>query len=1362
MPRAAPPAGGGLTPALSATGSTTQTSGSGASTLRGNRLDEPELPHGQLQLQPPPQIEQAEGASGVLMNAIPMLGSLGSIVLVATMSGSSTGGRQYIAAGMFLFATLGFVVVQIDRQRKQRIQQVTGTRTEYLRYLGNVRQLAREAADQQRRALTWHHPEPAALPAIAEDRTRIWEHGSGDQRFLHVRYGVCHQPLSLELVPPESAPIDQVDPAAASALHRLLVVHRLQPDLPASVDLRAFDRIEVCGSEEPARSLARAMICSATAFHAPEHLVVAVLTTEQSLSHWDWIKWLPHGQSAQQSDAVGPRRMVSTSLDELASMLPADLSERPRFGAEERPATPHILLVIDGAELPPGNHIVPPDGVHGVTVLDLPLRWDELEDATRLRLQFETDELVDGRYPVQALRLRDEVIRAKVDHCSLATAEAFARRLTPLHTVSGVVDSSNAESSGDADIMELLALGDVHRFEPEQAWQQRPARDRLRVPIGTGDGGAVVHLDIKESAQQGMGPHGLVIGATGSGKSEFLRTLVLGLAMTHSPEHLNMVLVDFKGGATFAGMSELPHVSAVITNLAQELTLVDRMQDALSGEMVRRQEALREAGNFASIRDYEKARASGEPLDPLPSLFIVVDEFSEMLVAKPEFIDLFVAIGRLGRSLGLHLLLASQRLEEGRLRGLESHLSYRVGLRTFSAQESRAVLGVPDAYELPPIPGLAYLKPDPTTMLRFKAAYVSGPPSGRVRVHRDQGGKLQGILPFTISEVLKLDVPVDEPEPEPTPVDTGDQVSLLDIAVDHMVGHGPPAHQVWLPPLDVPDTLDELMPDLAVDPQLGLVSKEWRALGGLVVPLGTVDRPREQRRDTLSVDLSGGAGHLAVVGGPRSGKSTTLRAVVAGMALTTTPQESQFFVLDFGGGTFAGMTGLPHVSGVGTRSEPDVVSRIIAEVTGIVDRREKYFRANGIDSIETYRSRRAQGRADDGYGDVFLVIDGWSTLRADFDDLELEIQQLSTRGLTFGLHIVAATSRWADFRAAMRDMFGSRLELRLGDPLDSEIDRRVAALVPANRPGRGLVTTKLHFLTALPRIDGDPQADTLGDGVDDFVKRVTEAWTGPAGPKLRLLPERITLDDVRAQAGVPATMPDDEKGQHRLVVGINEKELAPVSLDPETEPHLLILGDGQSGKSSILRGLAREIMRTRTPQQAQLVVVDYRRALLGEVPDEYLLNYLTSANQAQPALRDLATYLENRIPGPDVTPDQLRNRSWWNGAEVFVLVDDYDLVATQQSSPVAALQPMLAQARDVGLHVTVARRSGGASRALYEPVIQSLRDLAMPGLMLSGSPDEGPLLGNLRAVPSVPGRGRLITRERGVEVVQMAWTDPTL
>ena len=1330
------------------------------------------MPSGEIRLQAPPELDRSEGASGVMMNAIPMLGSLGSIVLVASMGAGGGGGRSYIAAGMFLFATLGFIVVQIDRQRKQRAQSVTGSRTEYLRYLSSVRTLAREAAAQQRRALTWQHPEPASLPALAEERSRVWERGGGDPTFLHVRYGVCSQELALRLVPPESAPIDQVDPAAASALHRLLVVHRNQPDLPASLDLRAFDRIEVCGSETSARGLARALVCSATAFHSPEQLVVAVLAGERQLAHWDWVKWLPHAHSARVTDAVGPRRMVATSLDELADLLPPDLADRPRFGADERPAVPHVLLLLDGADLPPGNHVVPPDGLHGVTVVDLPSRWDELEDATRLRLAILDDPAARGHGPartvapgtvaLEAVRVREEPVRARGDQCDLATAEAFARRLTALHTVtagSGVPDdAAPLELSGSTDFMDLLGLGDVHAFDADAAWRPRPARDRLRVPIGVGEGGLPAHLDLKESAQQGMGPHGLVIGATGSGKSEFLRTLVLGLAMTHSPEQLNMVLVDFKGGATFAGMSDMPHVSAVITNLSQELTLVDRMQDALSGEMVRRQELLREAGNFASVRDYEKARAAGEDLAPLPSLFVVVDEFSEMLSAKPEFIDLFVAIGRLGRSLGIHLLLASQRLEEGRLRGLESHLSYRVGLRTFSAQESRAVLGVPDAYELPAVPGLGYLKPDPTTMQRFKAAYVSGPPSGRAPVPRDEGGHVRGILPFTVASVRPLE---QEPDatPEPVAPQPTSDVSLLDLAVRRMAGRGPAAHQVWLPPLEEPDTLDGLFGDLVEDPALGLHSPSWRALGGLTVPLGTVDRPREQRRDTLTVDLSGAAGHVAVVGGPRSGKSTLLRTIVASASLVTTPQESQFFVLDFGGGTFAPLTSFPHFAGVGTRSEPDVVRRILAEVAGVVDRREAYFREHGIDSIETYRSRRREGRADDGFGDVFLVVDGWSTLRADFDDLEMEIQQLAGRGLTFGLHVVAGAARWSDFRAAMRDVFGTRLELRLGDTVDSEIDRKLAALVPTGRPGRGLVQSKLHFLGALPRVDGRSSGDDLGDGVVDLVARVATAWQGPAGPKLRLLPERIDLDDVRRMAGAdsgaaPVGSP--------LLLGVDERELAPLVLDVDAEPHLLVLGDGQSGKSALLRSYVQEVTRTRSAAEAQVVAVDYRRSLLGEVPEGHLLQYLTSAQQATPALRDLAAYLEQRIPGPDVTPEQLRNRSWWQGAEVFVVVDDYDLVATQQSSPLAPLQPLLAQARDVGLHVVVARRSGGASRALYEPVIQTLRDLAMPGLLLSGSPDEGPLLGTLRPTPLPPGRGRLVTRDRGVETVQVAWSEPSV
>jgi S-DNA-T family DNA segregation ATPase FtsK/SpoIIIE len=180
--------------------------------------------------------------------------------------------------------------------------------------------------------------------------------------------------------------------------------------------------------------------------------------------------------------------------------------------------------------------------------------------------------------------------------------------------------------------------------------------------------------------------------------------------VTHPPNSLNFALIDFKGGATFTRLDALPHTSAVITNLRENLPLVDRMADALNGELVRRQELLRAAGDFSSLRDYERARSAGAALTEVPTLLVICDEFSELLSAKPDFIDIFVQIGRIGRALGVHLLLASQRLEEGRLRGLDTHLSYRIGLRTFSAADSRTVLGMVDAFELPRAPGHGFLK----------------------------------------------------------------------------------------------------------------------------------------------------------------------------------------------------------------------------------------------------------------------------------------------------------------------------------------------------------------------------------------------------------------------------------------------------------------------------------------------------------------------------------------------------------------------------------------------------------------------------------------------------------------------------
>lgn len=1293
----------------------------------------PRSPGGAIDLAPPPGLGEDRNAAGsALLTLFPALGALGSIAVLLTGTGDRT--RSFLAGGMFLAATLGFLLVQVDRGRRQRSASQDEARTDYLHYLAQVRVQVQDVAAEQRRALFWHFPEPTALPILAQAGSRVWERSPGHDHHLDVRFGRTSWPLAVTLNPPTGAPVERADPVAASALHRLLNSHRVQPDLPAMVGLTQFDRIEVCGPTPVTTGTATAMLLSAVTFHPPQDLAVAVLTTADRMGTWDWLKWVPHARSPHRRDALGGLRMVSTDPADLLDLVPTP-PDTPLTGPMAAPtAGPHLLVVLDGVDPGPGWSPGP------VTVLDLRTSWSQLQSPRHLRL------LVDppaggrvlgrsARVPAQAITTDREPRPVALDQCPAAVAVATARFL---------LRDDAAARSPSADLGVLLGLGDLAALDRDsERWRRRAPEGAalLRVPIGVDDADRAVWLDLKESAQHGMGPHGLVIGATGSGKSEFLRTLVLGLAVSHPPEVLNVVLVDFKGGATFAGLGQLPHCSALITNLAEETTLVQRMQDALGGELLRRQEVLRAAGSLASQREYQAARSARPDLPALPLLLVVVDEFSELLSAHPEFVDLFVAIGRLGRSLGIHLVLASQRLDEGRLRGLESHLSYRVALRTFSAAESRAVVGVPDAHDLPNQPGVGLLRTDPSTLVRFTACYVSGPVADSAPTPTTTGSR---VLPLTLAPLP----PEEDPDTPPVP-EREAQESLLERTVSTLVrAGGTPAHRIWLPPLDEPPTVGALLPDLTTSTSHGLHSPRQRA-DPLRVPVGIVDRPRLQRRDTWWLDLAGAAGHVAVVGAPRSGRSTVLRTLVATLALGHTPGEAEFHLLDLSG-SLSALAGHPHVAGVATRAQPDVVHRMVAHVQDLVARRESWFREHRVDSAATHRALVRAGGGD-GHGEVFLVVDGWSTLRAEFEDLEPVLQQIAAEGLGYGVHLLLSAGRWTDVRTAMRDLLGSRVELKLGDPLDSEVNRHAAAAVPRDRPGRGLTPEGDHGLTALPDLrppDGTGPAGLDGadglDGLDGLVAAARRAWTGPEGPKLKLLPERVLL------AGLVAAAPGDG-----LVLGIAESTLTPVVW--EADEHLLVYGDSGSGKSAALRTLVCEVSRTRSPQQAQFVVLDPRRSLLGAVGPEHLTEYVTSHADATTALAGIGAHLQHRLPGDGVTASQLRDRSWWSGPEVFVVVDDHDLLAGHRGSPVEALLPLLPHARDIGLHLVLARRTGGAGRAHYEPVMQALRDLATPGLLLSGSPDEGPLVGQTKARPSIPGRAQWVTRH-GAETLQVAWT----
>ena len=1214
---------------------------------------------------------------------------------------------------MMLVSTLG--TLAYGARGSNRTGEINEDRRDYLRYIEGLHQGISKTADAQHQSLHWSHPEPGSLWTLVGSR-RMWERRVGDSDFCHVRVGLGAQRLSTRLVAPELGPADELDPVTSIALRRLIRHRSVVTDLPIAVALPNFPVISIAGDADAVRALVRAIACQLAVLHSPDHLQVVAVVDAGAEAEWEWLKWLPHHQHPHDVDDLGSARMLYRRLDEALRCIPE--------GGEST----QVAMILDGGAVEGAGRLGTPRGGGKVTVLAVGAGYEALADHNGLTLHIGADGLSANS------DAGDEVF-ARPDTMTRTQALVCARRLASYRPRAAPIGNSLRPSTMTS-WPDLMGIADPARVDAAVGWRVRRTRPNLRVPIGVSEHGAPVELDIKEAAQDGMGPHGLCVGATGSGKSEFLRTLILGLITAHPPEDLNLVLVDFKGGATFLGLERARHVAAVITNLADEAHLVARMKDALAGEMNRRQELLRTAGNFANVADYQRARSNGAALALLPALFVVVDEFSELLSQHPDFAELFVGIGRLGRSLGMHLLLASQRLDEGRLRGLESHLSYRICLKTFSANESRAVLGVADAYHLPSTPGAAYLKTASAGPLRFQTAFVSGP-----CVERDRStNRIENLTPrlFTAAATGHVRGRADH---RPDAVITTKR-TLLDTVLDLLAGHGTPAHPVWLAPLTESPTLGSLLAPGGADP--------------LRLPIGLVDSPFEQRRDPLVVDLAGPAGNMAVVGGPRSGKSTALRTLVLALAATHDPAEAQFYCLDFGGGSLSSLRSLPHVGSVAGRLDADLIRRTVAELHSVVHARENRFRRLGIDSVTEYRRRRAAGDrdvADDPFGDVFLVIDGWATFRQEFDTLEGPITSLAAQGLSFGVHVVVAAARWAEIRPAFKDQIGTRVELRLGDPAESEMDRKRARQLTDSPPGRGITRDGREMVIALPRLDEVPATTGLAEAIAATAEGLCARYDGRSAPPVALLPAHVHHDAVVAAAG-------DRTTAAQILLGIGERELHPVALDFVEQPHLIILGEAECGKTTALRMLCREVVRSNGADSAQLVIVDLRRTLLGVVETDHLAGYAISAVALTSQLPALLDRLQARMPGEGVTQHQLRTRSWWSGPDIYLVIDDYDLVASATGNPLTPLLDFLPHAKDLGLHVVVARRSGGAARAMFDPLLARLRDLGCMGMMMSANPDEGVLLGSVRPSPLPPGRGTLITRAHPDQLVQVAWTDP--
>ncbi|MGW7271228.1 type VII secretion protein EccCa [Streptomyces sp. NPDC054864] len=1309
------------------------------------RSTRPPAPAPERTIEPPPNLP--EGKMGNAATALlPMAGVMGSVVMMTVIRNS-----QFAAIGaiVLVFALLGAVALFLSQRGKAQRTRRT-QRERYLEYVEEQRDELGFAERELRRQARILNPPPAALYDLVRDPARLWERRRLDTDFLRVRLGTGDVPVqglvigqnqgSGVLTPPDPFMLNE----ARALQHRFTAAN----DFPLMAPLDRAGNVSIIGERDGVLRVARALLIQTAVTHAPDDVAIALGVPDGRVDEWEWAKWLPHVLDTLQDDGPVAARRIAPSLEQLARQCAPDLRRRSSYAAEVRRGlsdrnalrmNDRLLVVSDchggtATDLPRPDSAVDLTGM-GVTVLHLLEQQVHEPDQVSVRITVDGDQV-----SVEDLRVPDALPgRGTADEVSIAGAEGLARMLAPLR-LSAESAAEGTPISGPVDFPAMLGIDDPAALDLDRLWAPRGERDFLRVPIGLNDRHEPVLLDLKESSELGMGPHGLCVGATGSGKSELLRTLVLALVATHSPEDLALVLVDYKGGATFAPFTELPHVAGVITNLENQAGLVERVHTSLAGEVQRRQQVLKDAGNVADIGHYAALRAERPELEALPHLFVVIDEFGELLTAKPDFIDLFLSIGRIGRSIGVHLLLSSQRIESGKLKGLETYLSYRLGLRTFSADESRTVLDTVDAFQLPPLPGFGYLKVDTSTYERFKAGYVSGAYRGPAL--REQTDAAPLAWPYPVFNTGQDPTTGAPEEPAMRERETGPTV--LTAMVDQLCTAAPPVRRIWLPPLPAA---------IALDAAAGPVKASERGLhlatgaDAMQIPLGVLDDPAHQGQRPWVLDLTVAGGHIAVIGGPQSGKTTLLRTLALSLALTHTPAQVAVYGLDLVGGGLSALSGLPHVGGVAGRADHERAARTVAEVRAQLAVREELFREYGIDSVDQLRHLRAQGRLTElGSTDIVLLIDGFGALRDEFSELDDTVADLLKRGSGYGIHIVAGMLRWNDVRIATQSMFGTRVELRLNDPSDSSVDRKLSETLTADTPGRVLTDTKLFAQTALPRIDGQPTTGDLGPALERAARTLRASWHGDLAAPVRVLPTALPA----------ARLPSFTAEPSRIPLGIDQDALAPALLDlTGQDQHLLILGDNECGKTNLLKLITGQLIDRHSDEELVFGVFDPRRGLRGVVPEPYRGGYAHNAKLAAALATGIAGEVDKRLP-ETADPDAITDAPAFTGPRIVILVDDYDILTTAGQQPLAPFLPYISSAQDIGLHFIVTRRVAGASRALYEPFLTTLRETGATALLMTGDRTEGQLFPGLYASTQPPGRGTFIRRGRRHQLIQTA------
>ncbi|MDN3357076.1 FtsK/SpoIIIE domain-containing protein [Actinomadura sp. DC4] len=1243
------------------------------------------LEDGGLAYNRPPRIRPESRPRRIEVPQEPEKGQRERLRLLGSLLFAATGVVMVIFTGQWYWAlmALAYPVIQVGEWIADRLY----GRKSYKKSLKEYR--AKKASfdgalEAMRRAdqTEWRTlaPDPAEVLLTATGpRRRLWERRLGDPDTLHLRFGLADLPARIELRPGRGGG-DEPDLPPPPIAH----------SVPVPLPLAELGVVGLSGARDRSRALARWLVAQAAALHSPRDLAIVVLSADPAAGrHWNWVRWLPHCAPREGEDCVA---LIGTDPDTVArrvTELAIRITERrrsaePSFGAAPTVAegSYNILLVLDGARQlrrVPGMPQVlsggPDVGLHAICIDD-----DERllpEECTAVAV-WDWDRPTHVRLHGNGL---DSVGAVLADQVTPAWCDRLARALAPVRDVSR--DDAESMIPPSARLLELLRMPSPTAAQIQSVWQ---AGGRTTwVPIGVSADG-VFSVDLRRD-----GPHGLIAGTTGAGKSELLQTLIASLAVANRPDEMTFVLIDYKGGAAFADCASLPHVVGMVTDLDGHLT--ERALESLGAELRRRESLLLHAG-AKDIEDYCELFDTGDRRASVrvPRLVLVIDEFAAMVGELPDFVEGLVDIGRRGRSLGVHLLLATQRPAGVVTGDIRANTNLRVALRVTDPDESSDVLDDPSAARISKsAPGRCYVRSGAAAPVAVQAARIGGRRPGNVAAVPAQ------VVPLPwarLGHSLSLAAPAEDESSMVT--DLKVLVSAIREACDRagVEEQAPP----WLEPLPPVVTLDDLPAVFADEDD--------------VAPLafGLTDLPSAQSRSALTLDLVHG-GHLYVAGSSRSGRSTVLRTLAGALASSCSPADVHLYAIDCGANALLPLVALPHCGAVVGRDQIERMERLLARLHTEVSRRQQALAATGFASLA---EQRAAVAPSERFPWMVLMLDRWEGFVSAFENYDYgrlidAVLRLLREGSAVGLRAVFTGDR-SGLGGQVSTVFDDRLILRMSDPNDyvyaGVSERQVPSEMFAGRAleamGAGSTSLRESQIALLaPDAAGAAQVAAL-----QLLGREAERAYGRPSSGLR--PLHVDELPVRVTYSQALGLDPDFVAPSPLwaLVGAGGDELGPIGVDLTAEgPGFTVAGPPRSGRSTVLMTMVASLLDPDIGEGAVPVVLICPR-------------------------RSPLRFLENRpgvlaVLGADADEDALLN-AIGHLERYVIVIDDAELMYETPLDD--TLADLLRQARD-GEHGMIIAGIASELARTFQSFLASVPKSRVGVLLAIESVDDGEILG---------------------------------